>query len=112
MAKETPQLKAKKHFGQHFLTSNETAQTIVNGLGDISTQDVLEIGPGMGIITQFMVTSAKRFQAVEIDPEAATYLEQHFEKIELHSRFSCRLHACNRRKSPQISASSNPDEGK
>ena len=76
-------MKAKKHFGQHFLTSNETAQTIVNGLGDISTQDVLEIGPGMGIITQFMVNDAKRFRAVEIDPEAATYLEKHFEKIEL-----------------------------
>ena len=83
MAKQTPTLKAKKHFGQHFLRSDETAQTIVNGLGDISSQDVLEIGPGMGIITQFMVTAAKRFQAVEIDPEAATYLEEHFEKIEL-----------------------------
>ena len=83
LGKETPTLKAKKHFGQHFLTSNETAQTIVNGLGDISTQDVLEIGPGMGIITQFMVTAARQFKAVEIDPEAATYLEKHFEKIEL-----------------------------
>jgi 16S rRNA (adenine1518-N6/adenine1519-N6)-dimethyltransferase len=76
-------VKAKKHFGQHFLTSNETAKTIVNALGDISTQDVLEIGPGMGIITQFMVYAAQRFKAVEIDPEAATYLEEHFEKIDL-----------------------------
>ncbi|PCJ66832.1 MAG: ribosomal RNA small subunit methyltransferase A [Bacteroidetes bacterium] len=76
-------MKAKKHFGQHFLTSNETAQTIVKGLGDISQQDVLEIGPGTGIITQFMLTTAKRFRAVEIDPEAATYLEKHFDKIEL-----------------------------
>jgi 16S rRNA (adenine1518-N6/adenine1519-N6)-dimethyltransferase len=83
LGKEAPKLKAKKHFGQHFLTSNETAQTIVNGLGDISTQDVLEIGPGMGIITQFMVTAARQFKAVEIDAEAATYLEEHFEKIEL-----------------------------
>ncbi|MBT6234859.1 MAG: ribosomal RNA small subunit methyltransferase A [Bacteroidetes bacterium] len=76
-------MKAKKHFGQHFLTSNETAQTIVNGLGDISQQDVLEIGPGMGIITQFMLHEAKRFRAVEIDPEAATYLKEHYPKIEL-----------------------------
>lgn len=76
-------MKVKKHFGQHFLTSNQTAKTIVDGLGDISTQDVLEIGPGMGIITQFMLNDAKRFRAVEIDPEAATYLEQHFENIEL-----------------------------
>ena len=76
-------MKAKKHLGQHFLTSNDTAKTIVDGLGDISTQDVLEIGPGMGIITQFMLNAAKRFRAVEIDPEAATYLEKHFENIEL-----------------------------
>lgn len=76
-------MKAKKHFGQHFLKSNTTAQTIVKGLGDISIQDVLEIGPGMGIITQFMVTKAKSFKAVEIDPEAAIYLEQKFDKIEL-----------------------------
>jgi len=76
-------LKAKKHFGQHFLTSETTAKTIVDGLGDISTQDVLEVGPGMGIITQFMLTAAKRFRAVEIDPEAATYLDEHFKNIEL-----------------------------
>ncbi|MFT7230371.1 MAG: 16S rRNA (adenine1518-N6/adenine1519-N6)-dimethyltransferase, partial [Bacteroidia bacterium] len=76
-------MKAKKHFGQHFLTSNDTAKTIVDGLGDISTQDVLEIGPGMGIITQFMLNDAKRFRAVEIDPDAANYLEKHFENIEL-----------------------------
>ncbi|MGB0850067.1 MAG: 16S rRNA (adenine(1518)-N(6)/adenine(1519)-N(6))-dimethyltransferase RsmA [Bacteroidia bacterium] len=76
-------MKAKKHFGQHFLTSNSTAKTIVDGLGAISTQDVLEIGPGMGIITQFMVNDAKQFRAVEIDPEAATFLEEKFETIEL-----------------------------
>ena len=76
-------MKAKKHFGQHFLTSETTAKTIVDGLGDISTQDVLEVGPGMGIITQFMLTAAKRFRAVEIDPEAATYLDEHFKNIEL-----------------------------
>jgi len=76
-------MKAKKHFGQHFLTSNTTAQSIVDGLGDISTQDVLEVGPGMGIITQFMLSEAKRFRAVEIDPEAATYLENNFANIEL-----------------------------
>jgi 16S rRNA (adenine1518-N6/adenine1519-N6)-dimethyltransferase len=76
-------LKAKKHFGQHFLTSDETAQTIVQALGDITTKDVLEIGPGMGIITQFMVYESKSFQAVEIDPEAADLLEKKFEGIQL-----------------------------
>lgn len=76
-------MKAKKHFGQHFLTNKDTAHRIVDALGDISTQDVLEIGPGMGVITQFMQHTAKRFRAVEIDPEAATYLETEFAGIEL-----------------------------
>ncbi len=76
-------MKAKKHFGQHFLTSDNTANEIVDALGDISSLDVLEIGPGMGIITQFMVSSAKRFRAVEIDPEAQKYLENRFKDIEL-----------------------------
>lgn len=76
-------MKAKKHFGQHFLKSEDTAQSIVRGLGDIATQDVLEIGPGMGVITQFMLHRAKRFRAVEIDPDAAQYLEQNLKGIEL-----------------------------
>ncbi len=74
-------MKAKKHFGQHFLTNNETAQTIVNGLGDLALQDVLEIGPGMGMITQHMIKKTKRFRAIEIDPEAASYLKEHFHDI-------------------------------
>lgn len=76
-------MKAKKHFGQHFLTSDATARTIVNGLGTIAPLDILEIGPGMGIITQFMVNDAKRFQAVEIDPDAADFLENRFVGIQL-----------------------------
>lgn len=76
-------MKAKKHFGQHFLTSNETAQTIVNGLGDLALQDVLEIGPGMGVLTQYIINKAVRFRAVEIDPEASTYLKEHFQGIAL-----------------------------
>lgn len=76
-------MRAKKHFGQHFLTSNDTAKTIVSGLGNISNQDVLEIGPGMGIITQFMVNNTSRFRAIEIDPEAVMFLEQKFQNIAL-----------------------------
>ena len=76
-------MKAKKHFGQHFLKSNEVAKNIVGGLGNIGTQNVLEIGPGMGVITQFMVNEAKSFKAVEIDPDAAIYLEQKFTEIDL-----------------------------
>jgi 16S rRNA (adenine1518-N6/adenine1519-N6)-dimethyltransferase len=76
-------LKAKKHFGQHFLTSQTTSQKIVDGLGDISTQDVLEIGPGMGILTQYLLANTKSFKAVEIDGDATDYLKNKWKNIEI-----------------------------
>lgn len=76
-------MKAKKHFGQHFLTSTDTAKHIVLQLGKLEELKVLEIGPGTGIITQFMVDQCKAFKAVEIDREAQDYLENKFDSIEL-----------------------------
>lgn len=76
-------MKAKKHFGQHFLTSQTTSQKIVDGLGDISTQDVLEIGPGMGILTQYLLANTKSFKAVEIDGDATDYLKNKWKNIEI-----------------------------
>ena len=59
-------MKAKKHFGQHFLTSQTTAQEIVNGLGNIDDYNVLEIGPGMGILTQYLLTKAKHSKPLKL----------------------------------------------
>ena len=76
-------MKAKKHFGQHFLISQTTAQEIVNGLGDIDDHDVLEIGPGTGILTQYLLTKSKTFKAVEIDTDATEYLKKKWQNIEI-----------------------------
>ena len=76
-------MKAKKHFGQHFLTSQTTAQKIVGGLGDVSTRDILEVGPGMGILTQYLLENAKSFKAVEIDDDATDYLKKKWKNIEI-----------------------------
>jgi 16S rRNA (adenine1518-N6/adenine1519-N6)-dimethyltransferase len=76
-------MKAKKWFGQHFLVSNSTARQIVNALGDISDKKVLEIGPGLGIITQFLIKEADEFKAVEIDADAANNLQKEYEGIEI-----------------------------
>ena len=76
-------MKAKKHLGQHFLTSQTTAQKIVNGLDTIDNQDVLEVGPGMGILTQYLLNSAKTFRAVEIDNDASNYLKNIWQNIEI-----------------------------
>ena len=76
-------MKAKKHLGQHFLTSQTTAQKIVNGLDTIDNEDVLEVGPGMGILTQYLLKSAKTFRAVEIDNDASNYLKNIWQNLEI-----------------------------
>ena len=47
-------VRAKKHLGQHFLNDEKIALNITNLLSD-GTQNVVEIGPGMGILTKFLV---------------------------------------------------------
>jgi 16S rRNA (adenine1518-N6/adenine1519-N6)-dimethyltransferase len=75
-------IKAKKRLGQHFLTDNVIAQNIVNNLSD-NIQSVLEIGPGKGVLTQFLLQKQNiDLVAVEIDTELATYLRKHYPTLE------------------------------
>ncbi|MBR9859873.1 ribosomal RNA small subunit methyltransferase A [bacterium] len=76
-------MKAKKHFGQHFLYHPETAMRIVDALGDVGDKNVLEVGPGKGVLSQFLYEKSKAFKAVEIDPEAAEYVQDKFEGIDI-----------------------------
>ncbi|MGL4630935.1 MAG: 16S rRNA (adenine(1518)-N(6)/adenine(1519)-N(6))-dimethyltransferase RsmA [Leadbetterella sp.] len=74
-------VKAKKHLGQHFLLDLGIASQIVDLVPTKSEkQGILEIGPGMGVLTQFMV---KRndfdIKVVEIDTESVEYLHEHFD---------------------------------
>ncbi len=78
-------MKAKKHFGQHFLTNKDTAQRIVDALGSLADKKVLEIGPGMGVITALMYQHAEQFKAVEIDREAIDYLNGHYPDLDIIS---------------------------
>lgn len=79
-------VKPKKHLGQHFLTDLTIAQDIalalvVNG----KYKKVLEIGPGTGALTQFLLTR-KEFETevVEIDQESVIYLQQHYPDLIVH----------------------------
>ncbi len=76
-------VRAKKHLGQHFLRDLEAAETIVNSLTLHQNYDtVLEIGPGMGVLTQFMVPKQTyKTVLVEIDRESVTYLKKHFKDL-------------------------------
>ena len=77
-------VRAKKQLGQHFLKDTAIAQRIAESLwGDGYTQ-VLEIGPGMGVLTQFLLNQEKTVSVVEIDRDSVAFLEVHFPK--LHGR--------------------------
>ncbi len=73
------EVRAKKALGQHFLTDQSIAMKIVDSLGRSEVRDVLEIGPGMGVLTQYLL---KRddidLKLVELDGESVEYLLTHF----------------------------------
>jgi len=73
-------VRAKKHLGQHFLNDNHIAKKITNLLNP-KTKLVLEVGPGMGILTQFLVKEDFAIELVEIDKECLIYLEANYPKL-------------------------------
>ncbi len=70
------QVRPKKNLGQHFLTdlsiAKRIADTVDEPYGDIP---VLEVGPGMGVMTQYLVDKPRSFKVVEIDRESVAYLK-------------------------------------
>lgn len=82
------QVRAKKALGQHFLTDLKIAQDIADALvvtgveGGTSETDVLEIGPGMGVLTQFLLKRPEiSLKMVEIDRESVDYLLVNFPQV-------------------------------
>lgn len=77
------EVKAKKFLGQHFLTDENIAAKIVESLSP-DTQRVLEIGPGMGVLTKYLITRANTdFHVVEIDRESVAYLHNHYPTLDV-----------------------------
>jgi len=76
-------VRPKKHLGQHFLTDLGVAENITKALsGHGDYQRVLEIGPGTGILTQFLLKQSAETWVVEVDKESVNYLEAHFSQLE------------------------------
>ncbi|HXH20259.1 MAG TPA: 16S rRNA (adenine(1518)-N(6)/adenine(1519)-N(6))-dimethyltransferase RsmA [Chitinophagales bacterium] len=74
--------RVKKQLGQHFLKDEQTAERIVSSL-KAETDSVLEIGPGRGVLTQFLLQRfGERFHAIEIDRELIQYLSEKFPEME------------------------------
>jgi 16S rRNA (adenine1518-N6/adenine1519-N6)-dimethyltransferase len=75
------EVKAKKFLGQHFLTDEGIARRIVDSLSP-SARNVLEIGPGMGVLTKYLIGRADiDFHVVEIDRESVEWLHEHYEGL-------------------------------
>lgn len=74
-------LKAKKKFGQNFLVDENVLDNIVNG-SDITSEDVvIEIGPGLGNLTEKLLEKAKKVIAFEIDKDMCEILENRFQNV-------------------------------
>jgi len=74
-------VKPKKSLGQHFLTDQNIARKIVDCLGS-DYSDVLEIGPGMGVLTQYLLQRSElQLSVIEIDRESVEYLRRNFPQI-------------------------------
>ncbi|WP_276389310.1 16S rRNA (adenine(1518)-N(6)/adenine(1519)-N(6))-dimethyltransferase RsmA [Eudoraea chungangensis] len=71
-------VKAKKHLGQHFLKSEEVAEKIAHTLGFQNYANVLEIGPGTGVLTKYLLAQPIRLKVLELDRESIEYLKKDF----------------------------------
>lgn len=74
-------VRPKKFLGQHFLTDMEVARRIADTVDACPDIPVLEVGPGTGVLTQFLIPKRRRLRVVEIDRESVPYLKEHFEQL-------------------------------
>ena len=72
------QVRPKKNLGQHFLTDLNIAKAIADTVDACPDLPILEVGPGMGVMTQYLVEKPRPFKVVEIDRESVAYLQEHF----------------------------------
>ena len=78
------QVKAKKYLGQHFLKDMGVARQIAESLTLDGPTAVLEIGPGMGVLTQFLLQNPLiDLTAVELDSESVVYLHEHYPDLKV-----------------------------
>jgi 16S rRNA (adenine1518-N6/adenine1519-N6)-dimethyltransferase len=72
---------AKKHLGQHFLKDESIAKDIADTLNLEGYDDVLEIGPGMGVLTKYLLDKPINTYVIEIDTESVEYLDANYPKL-------------------------------
>ena len=75
------QVRPKKNLGQHFLTDLNIAKRIADTVDACPEIPVLEVGPGMGVLTQFLMEKPRLTKVVEIDSESVAYLNERFPRL-------------------------------
>ncbi len=85
MKKSISGVRPKKFLGQHFLKDHTIAENIALSLtGHIGYQQVLEVGPGMGVLTQFLLKQSEyEVTVIEIDDESVVYLKKHYPDLSI-----------------------------
>jgi 16S rRNA (adenine1518-N6/adenine1519-N6)-dimethyltransferase len=78
------QVKPKKFLGQHFLKDLSIAKAIADTVDKCPSLPILEVGPGMGVLTQYLITKDRIVDVVEIDYESVAYLHAHYPQLEGH----------------------------
>ncbi len=76
-------MKAKKSYGQHFLTNENLAQRIADSLVQPHTR-VLEVGPGKGMLTKYLLEKPVEFKVVEADHDMVEYLQKFYPQLGNH----------------------------
>lgn len=78
------QVRAKKHLGQHFLKDLDVARRIAECIPFDGSMPMLEIGPGMGVLTQFLLKNPHiNLKVVELDHESVEYLQVHYPTLQI-----------------------------
>ncbi|MDE5807835.1 MAG: 16S rRNA (adenine(1518)-N(6)/adenine(1519)-N(6))-dimethyltransferase, partial [Muribaculaceae bacterium] len=86
------QVRAKKQLGQHFLKDEEIARRIAETISGPELPEsarrwadipVLEIGPGMGVLTKYLMDSGRQLKAVELDSESVSFLSKVYPKLDV-----------------------------
>ena len=76
------EVRAKKHLGQHFLRDENVAEKIADSLTYTGYDHVLEIGPGMGVLTKYLLKKHSDVHVIEIDTESVAYLHENYPALE------------------------------
>lgn len=79
-------VRPKKALGQHFLTDLSVARRIADTLAEYVNVPTVEVGPGMGVLTQFLLESGHNLKVAEIDTESIGYLREHYPTLAAQGR--------------------------